>query len=340
MEIFLGIRIFFQFKKPICKLWEHSSKENDKKAMLRVVIVIPSYNSAPYIADCLLSVQKCKQLDRVAKVILMDDGSIDDTIEIARKTWSHKKAPMEIHKNDQNLGQWPNKNKAIDLIKNEFDWMFLLHSDDLVRDDWVEALFFSIQKYHGEPDLIFSECSNINIDGEIIHKDHYIESSELNIHRATANEEVKMALRRGCYWKISGSAFKLKTFPEIGNFSNKYPYAGDYYWFLTFLSYGKIVAYLPKALLINRNHTTSVAGLAHRSDTDIKEFLAILNEYLEYVNYRFLVTYHLKRLEYVIRRIFKDTTKGLFVSALHRLSTIAHIFKNLLFSISRKLKIN
>jgi hypothetical protein len=165
--------------------------------------------------------------------------------------------------------------------------MILLHSDDLVRDDWVEALFFSIQKYHGEPDLIFSECSNINTDGEIIHKDHYMESSELNIHRASANEEVKMALRRGCYWKISGSAFKLEIFKEVGYFSDKYPYAGDYYWFLRFLAKGKKVSYLPKALLINRNHESSIAGLAHRNDKDIKEFLSILNEHVEYVSIRF-----------------------------------------------------
>jgi hypothetical protein len=271
----------------------------------------------------------------------MDDRSMDNTIEIARKTWSHQTVPLEIHTNGQNLGQWPNKANIISRIKAEYDWMLLLHSDDLVREDWVTSIVDSIKRYNNVPDLIFSECSNIDSKGVVHLKKHFKEkSAELNVHKGSAQEEVKLALKRGCYWKISGSAFKLSIFDEVGEFRNDYPYAGDYHWFLRFLSNGKKVAFLPKALLINRNHATSVAGLAHRTDKDIREFLAILNEYLEYVSYRFILLYHFRRYGYVLRRILRDITKGLFNPALNRLNTISYISKNFYFSISKKRKLD
>jgi glycosyltransferase involved in cell wall biosynthesis len=77
--------------------------------MLKFVIVIPSYNSSKFIEACLKSVMKCKRLEMIDKVLLMDDASKDNTIELARKTWTHPDVPLEIHINETNLGQWPNK---------------------------------------------------------------------------------------------------------------------------------------------------------------------------------------------------------------------------------------
>ncbi len=46
----------------------------------RVVAVIPCYNTAPHIAEVVT-----KTLPYVDQVIVVDDGSTDDTIEIAKK---------------------------------------------------------------------------------------------------------------------------------------------------------------------------------------------------------------------------------------------------------------
>jgi glycosyltransferase involved in cell wall biosynthesis len=304
--------------------------------MSKFVIVIPSYNSSSYVEDCLKSVLNCRKIELVDKVLLMDDASKDNTIELAEKTWNYSKIPLVIHKNETNLGQWPNKNKALSLIRPQYDWMLLLHADDLVREDWIDAMLKSIDDADWEPDVIFSECSHIQPDGKISHRVGFTESMNLNIHRASASEEVRSALYRGCYWRISGSAFQLSVFDEVGEFSNKYPYAGDYYWFLRFLSKGKKVAYLPMSLLINRNHESSVAGQAHRSDTDIREFLAILSEYQEYVPKKYVLSNHIKKSVYVLRRIIGDSGRGVFKTFPMHMSTFSFILKNFIQAVSRR----
>ncbi|MFC1875606.1 glycosyltransferase family 2 protein [Chloroflexota bacterium] len=59
----------------------------------RVVAVIPCYNTAPHIAEV---VNKTRQY--VDEVIVVDDGSTDDTAEIA------KKAGAKVVRHDRNLG--------------------------------------------------------------------------------------------------------------------------------------------------------------------------------------------------------------------------------------------
>ncbi len=292
---------------------------------MKYVIVVPAFNSSKYIEDCLKSVQKCQSLILVKKVILVDDGSTDNTVDLAKNCWERRDIPLEIVLNGKNLGQWPSKNKIISSLINQYDWMFLLHSDDMVREDWIESIIEKIE-IDNEFDLIFSEISTIKRNERQNEKSKDWESNIINVHKGSIHE-IKMALVRGCYWRISGSAFKLKVFEEIGLFSNKFPYAGDYYWFLNFLREGKTISYLPKSLLYNRKRSDSVAGKAHMNDRDIKEFIEIYSDYSDYFNYDMLSKTFGVRLYWTIKRIMKRTIRLQFLRVIAGINTFIFVYK-------------
>ena len=59
------------------------------------IAVVPAYNESRFISKVILSVQ-----NYVDKVIVIDDGSTDDTLEIARK------CGVIVYRNEKNVGKW------------------------------------------------------------------------------------------------------------------------------------------------------------------------------------------------------------------------------------------
>ena len=75
---------------------------------MKISVVIPAYNSAAYIADAITSIQK--QSYPVFEIIVIDDGSSDDTLAVV------KNLPGTIiyHKQD-NRGPAAARNQGIRL---------------------------------------------------------------------------------------------------------------------------------------------------------------------------------------------------------------------------------
>ena len=59
------------------------------------IAVVPAYNESRFISNVILSVK-----NYVDKVIVIDDGSTDDTLEIARK------CGVIVYRNEKNVGKW------------------------------------------------------------------------------------------------------------------------------------------------------------------------------------------------------------------------------------------
>lgn len=99
--------------------------------MIKLSIIIPTFNSAATIEQCLNSIinQKVKYIE----VICIDAVSSDDTIEILKKyanLYSYIKWISEPDK-----GIYDAMNKGINLAKGK--WIYFLGSDDLLFNDHV-----------------------------------------------------------------------------------------------------------------------------------------------------------------------------------------------------------
>ena len=110
----------------------------------RVSIIIPSYNHGRFLRQCLQRV-----LDQTFtgwELILIDDGSKDDSVAIAR---SYADPRIQVHQNEANLGTYGTEQKALGMSRGEF--VAVLNSDDLWH---VEKLARQVELLEKHPEAV------------------------------------------------------------------------------------------------------------------------------------------------------------------------------------------
>jgi glycosyltransferase involved in cell wall biosynthesis len=124
-----------------------------------ISICVPTYNGAAYLAETLDSIlaQTFSNLD----VLVVDDQSTDDTVEIAH-SYAVRDARIRIFQNHHNLGLVGNWNRCVELAKGE--WIKFVFQDDLLTPDCIEKMINALNKSPGKEKAIFCK------------KDHLIES--------------------------------------------------------------------------------------------------------------------------------------------------------------------
>jgi glycosyltransferase involved in cell wall biosynthesis len=75
-----------------------------------------AYNREKYIAEAIESVLASSFTD--FELIIVDDCSADSTVEIARPYLHDKR--VQLHINEQNLGDYPNRNRAAELASGKY----------------------------------------------------------------------------------------------------------------------------------------------------------------------------------------------------------------------------
>ena len=90
-----------------------------------VTVIIPIYNTASYIRDCLGSV--ISQTLKNIQIICVDDGSTDRSLEIVNEFASFD-SRIEVVKLKENVGGGRAKNLAINLVAAEY--FVVVDSDD------------------------------------------------------------------------------------------------------------------------------------------------------------------------------------------------------------------
>lgn len=114
-----------------------------------ISIIIPAFNVEKYLRAALDSIKAQKQLPD--EVILIDDGSTDQTLEIARSY--HFPVPYQVV-SIKNGGQGNARNFGISLASSEYVYFF--DSDDLLAKDFVSAIKKQIYSNQYPDILLFS----------------------------------------------------------------------------------------------------------------------------------------------------------------------------------------
>lgn len=106
---------------------------------INVSIVIPVYNSALYIEDCLRSVM-LQTYTGCIECIIVDDCGTDDSIALAERVIEAYVGPIQfriIH-HEHNKGVSAARNTATSLAQG--DYLFFLDSDDEITEDCIEKM--------------------------------------------------------------------------------------------------------------------------------------------------------------------------------------------------------
>jgi rhamnosyltransferase len=115
-------------------------------------VILCSYNGAEYIAEQLHSI--LNQQPAPSRILISDDGSTDDTIDIVRKIAATTTIPLELI---QGPGRGVVENVFSALPRTRAPYVFLADQDDV----WLEnkaALFTQKMTFSPEPHLIFSDA--------------------------------------------------------------------------------------------------------------------------------------------------------------------------------------
>ena len=101
--------------------------------MPKLSIIIPAYNAEQYIKSCLDSIlQNSKESLSKTEIIVINDGSTDNTLKILESYNHHKN--IKIH-TTKNQGVSAARNLGISLAKGE--WVTFIDADDTISDDFI-----------------------------------------------------------------------------------------------------------------------------------------------------------------------------------------------------------
>jgi glycosyltransferase involved in cell wall biosynthesis len=198
-----------------------------------------SYNREKYIAEAIGSVLASTY--RNFELIIVDDCSTDSTVAIA-KTFSEKDERIKLYINEQNLGQFANRNLAARYANGVY--LKYLDSDDLIYPSGLEVLVNMVEKF---PEAGYGLCSLDQDNSEIFpfiltpaeaYRRHFEKRIPL-FHKAPLS-----------------SIIKKEAFLDVGGFTNPGG-EGDYEMWLELSSKYKVVL-MPHGIVWYRIHDEQI----------------------------------------------------------------------------------
>ncbi|MCI9307161.1 MAG: glycosyltransferase [Lachnospiraceae bacterium] len=116
------------------------------KRKVLVSIIVPVYNIAPYIGECIESIQRQTYVD--IEIIIVDDGSTDGSGELCKRFAAADNRIRLIHQRNQ--GVVTARGRGVEEASGEY--ISFIDGDDWIEPDMIEELVNEI----GEADLITS----------------------------------------------------------------------------------------------------------------------------------------------------------------------------------------
>lgn len=203
----------------------------------KVTVLIPNYNGSRYLDHCLGSL--VSQTNQNFLCYFLDDGSSDDSVEIARRYQT--KLPQMTIRSFSNAGIAANWNRGVALVETQF--FSILHCDDGYADNYLSEMLKLMEAY---PDSAIGHCASQAIDAE---SNNIFSVTELYKHVLFLPEEsferdleVEFSLLlKGDYINCPSVMYRTDAVKRIGQFDEQLRQTLDWdYWFRTLLAGYKI----------------------------------------------------------------------------------------------------
>jgi glycosyltransferase involved in cell wall biosynthesis len=230
--------------------------------MATVSVPIATYNRAGFLRECLDSVfaQTYKDL----QVIVVDDGSTDDTAEVVAAYGDRLTYLPQDHR-----GNIATYHHARSLCTGKY--MTYFGDDDLLAPDFIER---GVAILESDPSVVkfCTDCYMIDRDGRRLGNDTYLQAYQRPSGKVTLYD----LFEQGCF--VHGGIDRRNVFEDIGYFDPKFPHAGDYDLYLRMTGAGYSIYYLNEPLWSYRIHP----GMrSHRESEMWKETVSVLECNLE-----------------------------------------------------------
>ena len=170
-----------------------------------ISVVVTCYNHENYIEQCLRSI--FKQTYRNIELIVLDDGSTDNSSEIIQEVL--KESPfVTTFESHENIGVVRTRNKGLNLLNG--DYFLFVDSDDFLDETYVEELYECA--INRQADIVY--CDLFNFEKNEV----YLKAQEFEIHSILVSNYisncslVKKAILKGTYYDETLSGKKLEDY--------------------------------------------------------------------------------------------------------------------------------
>lgn len=206
--------------------------------MIKVSIIITSYNYEKYIERCIASCLQQKDFSDF-EVIVVDDGSIDNT-KLILEEYSGK------------INFYLNNNQGIELASNfgiskaKGEYIVRVDADDMLKEDYLINVYEQIK--NSQADFVYSEYFLIDSNDEII------------AQKKLPQFNVKEIRLRGDFL-ATGTLYKKSILNQVGLYNDKTKNSGleNYELILKLLSNNYKGFCINKPLFYYRRHSENVS---------------------------------------------------------------------------------
>jgi glycosyltransferase involved in cell wall biosynthesis len=230
----------------------------------RISVIVPNYNYARYLPSRLVSI--FNQTHPVLEIIVLDDCSSDDSVDVIRKTAQDAKRTIDLIVNEHNSGsvfrQW---RRGAELARGDYVW--IAEADDIADERFLETVARAATG--GSADIAFCDSWQIGSDGDLLGPSYrsYLNQIEPAAFDSSFTVPGQEFLRRFLSVKnvilnVSGVLWSrkalLNALAACGDDLFKFRVAGDWRLYCEVARAGGAVAYVSNALNGHRRHKTSV----------------------------------------------------------------------------------
>ncbi|MFI2130116.1 glycosyltransferase [Lysinibacillus fusiformis] len=218
---------------------------------MEVSVIIPVFNAEDYIQETIESVlnqtKKCKE------IIVIDDGSIDNTVDIVKEL--QEKTKYLFLYSQKNSGASAARNLGVTKAKS--DWLLFLDADDKCDSKLLEIYLAGLSK---EFSAIYSQFQQINSEG--------VKLTGLNTGKTLKGGIGFLEMiKRNPIISPSGSLVRKSVFLKLKGFDESIIYAEDVDFWLRLLLSGENIKYINLPLTYIRRHSNNLTSNIGTSDT-------------------------------------------------------------------------
>lgn len=238
--------------------------------MPKISVIIPVYNTASWLEECLNSVVNQTLSD--LEIICVDDASTDKSGSIL-KQYAHKDKRIQIITLKENLGLSHARNIGLDQARGEY--IYFLDSDDYIVSDALEILYNVSKK--NDTDIVYFDANPVYETAELKLKNIYISRRKGDYESITVGIDLFLSFIKFNEWVVEiPRQFYLTSFIRQNHFRFREGVLREDVWFSNECIFtAKKVKYIPNLLFNRRFRENSI--MTGKKDTRhfLGEYIAV-----------------------------------------------------------------
>ena len=214
--------------------WPEMPQNHEEKLLS---ICVPSYNVGKYLSRCLVSLVDYSMAG-YTEVLIIDDGSVDDTAEIG-KVFSEKYPGIVCLHKKRNGGHGSTINYAMKIAKGKY--FRVVDGDDWVDSAMLDKLLNNVLQSNVDADVISSNYHEIDI--ETACEREVVQAEEVNFYRLYSFEQLNV---KNIYLTLASMMIKTSILKQMKATLQEHAFYVDVEFILYPVPYVQSIMFTPE----------------------------------------------------------------------------------------------